>query len=139
MCPGPVRVDVAVGDEFVIIIEDTTGEHDVAALAEEILAAMAASIRVGDHELIITTSIGVVERPVANTNPADLMQAADITLYRAKAEVKARWCVGVTRLWRARARTVHRSGRGDQVDRAAWALGAYPGVRAGSSVARRFR
>ncbi|MDQ4011354.1 MAG: EAL domain-containing protein [Actinomycetota bacterium] len=81
------------GDEFVIIVEDTAGEHDVAALADEVLAAMAAPIRVGDHELTVTTSIGVVERPVADTNPADLMQAADITLYRAKAEGKARYAM----------------------------------------------
>ncbi|MGH3774550.1 MAG: putative bifunctional diguanylate cyclase/phosphodiesterase [Pseudonocardiaceae bacterium] len=79
------------GDEFVIIVEDTAGEHDVAALAEEILASMAAPIRVGDHSLTVTTSIGVIERPVADTNPADLMQAADITLYRAKADGKARY------------------------------------------------
>ena len=81
------------GDEFVIIVEDTAGEHDVAALADEVLAVMAAPIRVGDHELTVTTSIGVVERPVADTNPADLMQAADITLYRAKAEGKARYAM----------------------------------------------
>jgi EAL domain-containing protein (putative c-di-GMP-specific phosphodiesterase class I) len=65
----------------------------VAALADEVLAVMAAPIRVGDHELTVTTSIGVVERPVADTNPADLMQAADITLYRAKAEGKARYAM----------------------------------------------
>ena len=81
------------GDEFVVIVEDTTGEHDMAALADEVLTVMAAPIRVGDHELTVTTSIGVVERPVADTNPADLMQAADITLYRAKAEGKARYAM----------------------------------------------
>ncbi|MGH3899017.1 MAG: putative bifunctional diguanylate cyclase/phosphodiesterase [Pseudonocardiaceae bacterium] len=81
------------GDEFVIIVEDTAGEPDVAALAEEILAAMSAPIQVGDHALTVTTSIGVIERPVADTNPADLMQAADITLYRAKADGKARYAM----------------------------------------------
>ncbi len=81
------------GDEFVIVVEDTAGEHDVAALANEVLAAMAAPVRVGDHELTVTTSIGVVERPVADTNPADLLQAADITLYRAKADGKARYAM----------------------------------------------
>jgi diguanylate cyclase (GGDEF)-like protein len=60
------------GDEFVIIIEDTAGKYDVAVLAEEILTAMAAPIRVGDHELTVTMSIGVVERPVADTHPREL-------------------------------------------------------------------
>ncbi|MGH3887656.1 MAG: diguanylate cyclase domain-containing protein [Pseudonocardiaceae bacterium] len=81
------------GDEFVIIVEDTAGEHDVATLADRVLAAMAAPIRVGDHVLTVTTSIGVVEQPVADTNPADLMQAADITLYRAKTAGKARYAM----------------------------------------------
>jgi diguanylate cyclase (GGDEF)-like protein/PAS domain S-box-containing protein len=81
------------GDEFVIIIEDTAGEEDVAALADKVLAAMAAPIRVGVHELTVTTSIGVVERPVADTNPEDLLQAADITMYRAKANGKARYAM----------------------------------------------
>ncbi|MGH3867365.1 MAG: putative bifunctional diguanylate cyclase/phosphodiesterase [Pseudonocardiaceae bacterium] len=81
------------GDEFVIIIEDTAGEADVAALADKILTAMKEPIRAGDHELNITTSIGVVERPVADTNPEDLLQAADITMYRAKADGKARYAM----------------------------------------------
>jgi diguanylate cyclase (GGDEF)-like protein/PAS domain S-box-containing protein len=81
------------GDEFVILVEDTAGEADVAALADKVLAAMAEPIRVGDHELNVTTSIGVVERPVVDTNPEDLLQAADITMYRAKAAGKARYAV----------------------------------------------
>jgi EAL domain-containing protein (putative c-di-GMP-specific phosphodiesterase class I) len=39
----------------------------------------------------VTASIGVVERPVAETNPERLLQAADITMYRAKADGKARY------------------------------------------------
>jgi diguanylate cyclase (GGDEF)-like protein len=81
------------GDEFVIIVEDTAGEHDVAVLAEEILTAMAAPIQVGDHELTVAMSIGVVERPVADTNPTDLLQAADTTLYRAKGDGKGRYAM----------------------------------------------
>jgi diguanylate cyclase (GGDEF)-like protein/PAS domain S-box-containing protein len=79
------------GDEFVIIMEGTAGEHDVVVLADKVLAAMAEPIRVGTHELTVTASIGVVERPVAETNPERLLQAADITMYRAKADGKARY------------------------------------------------
>jgi hypothetical protein len=46
---------------------------------------MARSIRIGDHELTVTASIGIVECPVAGTTLKDVIQAADITLYRAKA------------------------------------------------------
>jgi diguanylate cyclase (GGDEF)-like protein/PAS domain S-box-containing protein len=81
------------GDEFVIIVEDTAGEADVVALTDKVLAAMAEPIRAGSHELNVTTSIGVVERPVVDTNPEDLLQAADITMYRAKADGKARYAL----------------------------------------------
>lgn len=81
------------GDEFAIIVEDTAGGHDVAVLAEKILAAMAAPIRVGDHELTVSMSIGVVERPVADTNPTELLRAADATLYRAKGNDKGRYAM----------------------------------------------
>ncbi|MBV9139569.1 MAG: EAL domain-containing protein [Pseudonocardiales bacterium] len=81
------------GDEFVIIIEDTTCVADVAALADQVQATMAEPIRVGDHELSVTASIGVVEQRVADTDPDALLQAADITMYRAKADGKARYAM----------------------------------------------
>jgi len=81
------------GDEFVIIVENTAGDADMVALADEVLVAMAEPVRVIDHELNVTASIGVVERLVAYTNPEDLFQAADITMYRAKAGGKARYAM----------------------------------------------
>ena len=81
------------GDEFVIIVENTAGDADMVALADKVLVAMAEPVRVVDHELNVTASIGVVERLVADTNPEDLFQAADITMYRAKAGGKARYAM----------------------------------------------
>jgi EAL domain-containing protein (putative c-di-GMP-specific phosphodiesterase class I) len=48
---------------------------------------------VSGHELAITASIGIVEQSVADTTPADLMSAADITLYWAKRQGKNRYAV----------------------------------------------
>jgi diguanylate cyclase (GGDEF)-like protein len=81
------------GDHFTIIVEDTAGSHDVLVLAEEILAAMAAPILVGGQELTIRMSIGVVERPVANTNPTNLRKAAEAALHRAKENSKGRYAM----------------------------------------------
>ncbi|MGB6165682.1 MAG: EAL domain-containing protein [Pseudonocardiaceae bacterium] len=81
------------GDEFVIIVEDTAGEADMVALAEKVLIAMKEPIRAGDHELNVTTSIGVVELPVVDTESEGLLQAADITMYQAKADGGARYAI----------------------------------------------
>src|SRR6185503_21322646 len=43
------------------------------------------------HRLNVSASIGVVERAAAGTTATGLMQAADTTLYWAKADGKARW------------------------------------------------
>ncbi len=92
-CPSGQLVARTGGDEFTIIVEDTTGEHDVAMLAEKMLEAIAAPILVSDHELTVTISIGAVERPVANTNPTALLHAANATLRQAKGNGKGRYAM----------------------------------------------
>jgi diguanylate cyclase (GGDEF)-like protein/PAS domain S-box-containing protein len=91
-CCGPRQLVARMGgDEFVIIVEESCGEAEVVALADDVLAALAVPFQAGGHELTVTASIGIVERPVAATNQADLIQAADITLYWAKADGKSRY------------------------------------------------
>ncbi|MGH3931277.1 MAG: putative bifunctional diguanylate cyclase/phosphodiesterase [Pseudonocardiaceae bacterium] len=92
-CCGPGQLVARMGgDEFVIIVEDSS-EQEIVALADKVLTTLAAPIKVGDHELTITASVGIVERPVADTTQADLVSAADITLYWAKAEGKGRYAM----------------------------------------------
>jgi diguanylate cyclase (GGDEF)-like protein/PAS domain S-box-containing protein len=81
------------GDEFVIIVEDSRNEEEVIALADDVLSALTEPFLVGGQELNVTASIGIVERPVAATSQADLVQAADITLYWAKADGKSRYAM----------------------------------------------
>ncbi|SCG38314.1 diguanylate cyclase/phosphodiesterase [Micromonospora halophytica] len=79
------------GDEFVILVERTTRVDDVVQVAEAALAAVGEPVRVDGHELTVTASIGIVERPVTGTTPGELMRAADSTLHWAKAAGGARW------------------------------------------------
>jgi diguanylate cyclase (GGDEF)-like protein/PAS domain S-box-containing protein len=81
------------GDEFVILVADTVSADEVVEVAESALASLVAPIVVEDREYGVTASAGIVERPIAGTEPADLMRAADITLYWAKADGKNRWAL----------------------------------------------
>ncbi|GHJ13953.1 hypothetical protein TPA0908_19480 [Micromonospora sp. AKA38] len=79
------------GDEFVILVERTAGTDDVVKVAEAALEAVREPALVDGHELTVSASIGIVERPVAGTSPMELMRAADSTLHWAKAAGGARW------------------------------------------------
>ncbi|WP_091652329.1 putative bifunctional diguanylate cyclase/phosphodiesterase [Micromonospora pallida] len=79
------------GDEFVILVERASGTEDVVQVAEAALRAVNRPARVDGHELTVSASIGIVERPVADTTPSDLMRAADSTLHWAKGAGGARW------------------------------------------------
>ncbi|MEU4494725.1 EAL domain-containing protein [Streptomyces sp. NPDC023998] len=79
------------GDEFAILVEDSTGTEQLADLARSVLAALQQPFDLVGQCLSVSASIGVVERAMAGTTATALMQAADTTLYWAKADGKARW------------------------------------------------
>jgi diguanylate cyclase (GGDEF)-like protein/PAS domain S-box-containing protein len=81
------------GDEFAILVEDTSGAQDVIAVAEAALNAVEQPITIAGRTYSVTASAGLVERATCATDPADLIRAADITLYWAKADGKNRWAL----------------------------------------------
>ncbi|WP_438293686.1 putative bifunctional diguanylate cyclase/phosphodiesterase [Streptomyces sp. HUAS TT7] len=79
------------GDEFAVLVEDSTGTEQLAELARSVLEALQQPFDLAGQRLSVSASIGVVERASAGTTATGLMQAADTTLYWAKADGKARW------------------------------------------------
>ncbi|MEU4730710.1 EAL domain-containing protein [Streptomyces sp. NPDC023588] len=79
------------GDEFALLVEDSSGTDQLADLAKSVLAAVQEPFDLAGQRLSVSASIGVVERSTAGTSATGLMQAADTTLYWAKADGKARW------------------------------------------------
>ncbi|MGW0120305.1 putative bifunctional diguanylate cyclase/phosphodiesterase [Streptomyces sp. NPDC003327] len=79
------------GDEFAILVEDSTGTEQLADLARSVLDALQRPFDLAGQRLSVSASIGVVERGATGTTATGLMQAADTTLYWAKADGKARW------------------------------------------------
>ncbi|GIF14893.1 putative bifunctional diguanylate cyclase/phosphodiesterase [Actinoplanes teichomyceticus] len=79
------------GDEFVLLVRDPAGPEEMRALAERVLAALTEPYQVGRQRLRVSASIGVVDSDVRDTSPAELMKAADLTLYVAKSEGRSRY------------------------------------------------
>jgi diguanylate cyclase (GGDEF)-like protein/PAS domain S-box-containing protein len=79
------------GDEFVVLVEHSSGMDELVELAERILATIAAPVHLGGHRLVVSASIGLVERSVFDASPAETMRDADVTLHWAKVDGKNRW------------------------------------------------
>jgi diguanylate cyclase (GGDEF)-like protein len=73
------------GDEFAIIEDVTDPGVEATALAERIQRALSAVFDLGNHQMIIGTSIGIAVAPGDGTDCDDIVRNADLALYRAKA------------------------------------------------------
>ncbi|WP_084735141.1 putative bifunctional diguanylate cyclase/phosphodiesterase [Actinophytocola xinjiangensis] len=79
------------GDEFVVLVENTDGMAELTDLAQRLLAEVSEPVLVGGHRLTVSASVGIVERAVTASTPADTMRDADVTLHWAKVDGKNRW------------------------------------------------
>ncbi|MFO1407587.1 MAG: EAL domain-containing protein [Steroidobacteraceae bacterium] len=76
------------GDEFAVFAETSDDERErheqAAALARMLLAEIARPQHVADHEVEVTSSIGIAACPVNGDNVIDLIRNADAAMYHAK-------------------------------------------------------
>ncbi len=72
------------GDEFVILLSEVAHEQDAAHCADKLLEAFRNPFALGDHELHVTASIGIVVHPGDGTAVETLLQNADSAMYEAK-------------------------------------------------------
>lgn len=72
------------GDEFTILLNDVTHLDKISAIAEHILHILKKPIKLGKHEVIVSTSIGITIAPDDSTCGETLMKNADMALYKAK-------------------------------------------------------
>lgn len=82
------------GDEFTVILEGLRDpEHDTREVAEKIIATMEAHFELGEHQVRVTTSIGLAIHAGGEVDMEILLRRADDAMYRAKQSGKNRWCV----------------------------------------------
>lgn len=80
------------GDEFVVIIEQVTEPGEPASVARNILKALPTPIPVKEMWLYPTASIGISLFPRDGATVEELMQSADVAMYRAKEQGRNTFC-----------------------------------------------
>jgi len=78
------------GDEFTILLEGIRDCGDAVRVAERIQERLAIPFVVEGQEVVTTASIGIAFCALSYTNSEDLVRDAEIAMYRAKREGKAR-------------------------------------------------
>jgi diguanylate cyclase (GGDEF)-like protein len=72
------------GDEFVVLLSEMERSVDAAITAKRMLQAVAASHPIDNHDLHVTTSIGVSVYPDDGLDAETLIKNADTAMYQAK-------------------------------------------------------
>ena len=72
------------GDEFVILLEGISDKKDCDALARRILERFTIPVSIGDKELFINMSLGILISSHQDVSEADVIRLADMSMYEAK-------------------------------------------------------
>ena len=79
------------GDEFAVLAGDLGSAEDAAAVAERLIAALGAPLRLDDVELTLRASVGFAVHGEDADSLDSLLQAADLAMYQAKHDGLGRW------------------------------------------------
>jgi diguanylate cyclase (GGDEF)-like protein len=72
------------GDEFTVLLSDITNVQDAARVSQRIISAVAQPFNLDNHEVIVTTSIGISLFPADGNDIVTLIKNADTAMYHAK-------------------------------------------------------
>ncbi|MFC5511249.1 EAL domain-containing protein [Massilia jejuensis] len=72
------------GDEFVVIVSERGDQELTPDIVARVMNAVAQPVMLGTKEFFVTCSIGVAVYPSESTNVDNLIEHADIAMYRAK-------------------------------------------------------
>lgn len=72
------------GDEFALILPSVNHEQDAATIAEKVLEELREPFAIDQHELYVTSSIGIAMYPEAGRTIEALIASADLAMYAVK-------------------------------------------------------
>jgi diguanylate cyclase (GGDEF)-like protein/PAS domain S-box-containing protein len=74
------------GDEFTIVLVNMKEASDTEKVTQKIFAALSVPFHIDEHELFVTTSIGISLYPEDGEDLDNLVKRADIAMYHAKGQ-----------------------------------------------------
>ncbi|AXX29681.1 GGDEF domain protein [Actinosynnema pretiosum subsp. pretiosum] len=80
-------------DEFAVLVENVAGTPDVVTTVRRINERLGEPLEVAGQEIALSATIGVVHRPAPGTPPAELLEAADLALRRARGLGSRQWAL----------------------------------------------
>ena len=86
------------GDEFAILVCNISADSDAVDLAERLLDVLREPMRLSSMEITATASVGITFSSLGYARPEDMLRDADIAMYRAKLDGKARYALFDVRL-----------------------------------------
>jgi diguanylate cyclase (GGDEF)-like protein len=81
------------GDEFVVLLDQLNEPGDALAVANRLLATLAAPFSLAGHQVCSTVSIGVVTDLRSYSTSDQVLRAADTAMYEAKAAGRGRYAL----------------------------------------------
>ncbi|HTI46524.1 MAG TPA: PAS domain-containing protein [Casimicrobiaceae bacterium] len=72
------------GDEFMVIVEDFDDPQVLGRIAQKLLDAIAQPFTIEEHDIYVTSSIGIAVYPDDSDDPDELLKHADVAMYRSK-------------------------------------------------------
>ena len=81
------------GDEFVVLLDGLERDEEAESIAERILRALQAPLRIATQNVFVSTSIGVVVGTASYQGAEDLLRDSDLAMYQAKRSGRGQYAV----------------------------------------------
>ncbi|MDQ2880915.1 MAG: EAL domain-containing protein [Actinomycetota bacterium] len=80
-------------DEFAILIEESPSTPNAATLAARINAELSEPVYLAGRALAVSACVGIARRTAGETDPRELIRAAEATLHRAQRTGRGQWAL----------------------------------------------
>jgi len=72
------------GDEFMVVVEEFDDPATLGTIARKLLDAVAQPFKIEEHDIYVTSSIGISVYPDDSDDPEELLKHADVAMYHSK-------------------------------------------------------